>query len=108
MVNFNTQPFFNITAYRGSLKSVGTLMHIIAYGYVMAIIGIVAVSLRKSSWLLVILPLLLYIGVKGALMLLALSLFSRTVVEPGFTAIQDDRAGVLRRCALVGTTGMVQ
>lgn len=72
LVDYNTQPFFNITAYQGDLKSVrfdGTLMHIIAYGYVLSIIALVSVSLRRSSWLIVVIPLMIFIGVKGALML---------------------------------------
>ncbi len=79
IVQHYTGAFFNLTGADtgvGSLTSFrfgGPIENPISYAYILAVIGLVGVSLRRSGWLVLVLPLLILIGVKGALVLVAFS-----------------------------------
>ena len=45
-----------------------------SFAYLLSVVSLVAVSLRRGSWLLVTVPMLFVLGVKGALLLLIISL----------------------------------
>ncbi len=74
-----TSVFFNITAgstASDSLQSFrfgGTIINPISNGYVIAVSGIVAIALKRSFWLLILVPMLVMEGVKGANILLLIS-----------------------------------
>ena len=71
VVNLLTNSFFNIGAGSStSLRFGGPNMHSVSYAYVMAIGGLVALSLGAGWFVLPILPLLFLIGVKGSSILL--------------------------------------
>lgn len=53
-----------------NFRFAGTVMHPISNAYVIAVAGLLAVSLKHSPWLFVVLPMLLLIGVKGAVLLM--------------------------------------
>ncbi|MCB4821354.1 hypothetical protein [Roseicella aerolata] len=77
LVRARTQVLFNITGSAStatSFRFAGPNQHAISYAYVLAVAGIVAVALRQSWLLLIVLPLLVLAGVKGALILLVASL----------------------------------
>jgi hypothetical protein len=80
IVTHYTSVFFNITAgstASDSLQSFrfgGTIINPISNGYIIAVSGIVAVALKRSSWLLILVPMLVMEGVKGANILLLVSL----------------------------------
>jgi hypothetical protein len=71
IVKHYTGTFFNMTGADTSVGSLtsfrfgGPIENPISYAYILAVIGLVGVSLRQSGWLIVVLPLLVLIGVKG-------------------------------------------
>jgi hypothetical protein len=74
VVDMNTATLFNYTgdsdfASMTSFRFMSSLMHPISYAYVLAVAGLAAVSLRQYLWLLVLVPLMIAIGVKGAALL---------------------------------------
>ncbi|HJS83962.1 MAG TPA: hypothetical protein VJ779_00700 [Acetobacteraceae bacterium] len=89
IVKHYTGAFFNVTGAStgvGSLTSFrfgGPIENPISYAYVLAVIGLVGVSLRRSGWLLAVLPLLILIGVKGALLLVAFSFVLWVIWQAG-------------------------
>lgn len=73
----NRAVLFNVTGSESndrSFRFLGTILHPISYGYILAACAIVAFSLGMGQWLCVVLPLLVMIGVKGANLLFACSL----------------------------------
>lgn len=80
IVRHYTGVLFNITGgYTGyggltSFRFGGPIENPISYAYVLAVAGLVGMSLRRSGWLVAVLPLLVLIGVKGAGLLVAFSL----------------------------------
>jgi hypothetical protein len=79
IVKYYTGTYLNISGADSVVSSItgfrfgGPIENPISYAYILAIIGLVGVSLRRSGWLLAVLPLLVLIGVKGALLLVVLS-----------------------------------
>jgi hypothetical protein len=76
IVLYRTSVFFNITG--GDVDALsfrfgGPNMHNVSYAYVLAAIGLVALTLRMYWYVAVVLPLLVLIGVKGALILFLVS-----------------------------------
>jgi hypothetical protein len=70
-----TSNFFNVTGGEAdtgwsNFRFGGTVMHPISMAYVLALFGLLAVSLRQAYWLFLIVPMMLLIGVKGASILL--------------------------------------
>ncbi|CAM6055284.1 unnamed protein product [Sphagnum tenellum] len=81
IVTFSTTVLFNITgaspqdfAPLVTYRFLGTIVNPISNGYVMAVLGILAVSLKRGYWLWLIIPMLVLVGVKGANILLFSSL----------------------------------
>ena len=70
VVIFQTTAFFNLPemAYR-TIRFGGPNMHSVSYSYVMSVGAIVAFSLGKPWFALLVLPLMILIGVKGGLIL---------------------------------------
>jgi hypothetical protein len=83
IVTHYTSVFFNITAASTasdtlqSFRFGGTIINPISNGYIIAVSGLVAIALRRSLWLLILLPMLVMEGVKGAniLVLTSVALF---------------------------------
>lgn len=68
----NRSVFFNVTGSNSnatSFKFMGTIIHPISYGYILAGVTIVAVAVGMSPWLWITLPMLAMIGTKGAALL---------------------------------------
>jgi hypothetical protein len=77
LAEFNSQVLFNVTGSESTLKSfrfLGTVIHSVSYGYILAGCAVVAMSIGAAQWLWILLPLLVMIGVKGANLLFACSL----------------------------------
>jgi hypothetical protein len=79
IVTHFTAAFFNMTGSDphddwNSFRFGGTIINPVSNGYIIAITGLVAVSVKRSYWLILVVPLLLAVGVKGASVLLAGSL----------------------------------
>lgn len=80
----NTSGLFNLSGEVGlagaqtpkSFRFMSTVMHPISYAYVLAVMSLIAVSKRHGHWLLLLvtIPLLIIIGVKGAAILFMLSI----------------------------------
>jgi hypothetical protein len=83
VMDLNTTTLFNISggsdsagwfgAYLAIIPNqrfMGTVMHSISYAYVLAAIGIIGWSIKRTAWLLLVIPLLLLSSVKGANLLL--------------------------------------
>ena len=69
MTDHNTGILFNISGSDSTISQlhlVVLLMHPISYAYIIAATGLVAWSIGLGGWLLLVLPLLLLSGVKGA------------------------------------------
>ena len=65
----NRSVFFNVTDSSSKLASfrfMGTIIHAISYGYILAGVTVVAFAIGMGQWLWITLPLLVMIGVKGA------------------------------------------
>jgi hypothetical protein len=79
VVNTFTEVFFNVSGTSPSesvattFRFGGSIITPTSFAYILAVVGLVAVSLRRSAWLLVILPLMFLEGAKGASLLLVLS-----------------------------------
>lgn len=74
-----TGVFFNITGasaqdYPNSFRFAGTIINSISNAYVLSVLAILAIALKRSYWLLLIMPMLIMVGVKGANILLITSL----------------------------------
>ncbi len=83
VIDLNSTMFFNVS---GGIESVGrfaailaaipnqrfmgTVMHPISYAYILAAIGIIGWSIKRTVWLLLAIPLLILSSVKGANLLL--------------------------------------
>jgi hypothetical protein len=87
VIDLNTTDLFNFTGDSGDLATTGTsfrfmssLMHPISYAYVLAVAGLAAISLRQYLWLFVVIPLLIAIGVKGAMVLFVFSVCLWTIL----------------------------
>ena len=52
-----------------SFRFGSTILHAISYAYVLAVVSFAAISLRRSVWLVITIPLMFIIGVKGAAIL---------------------------------------
>ena len=80
IVNAFTNVFFNVAGTSPSesvtttFRFGGSIITPTSFAYILSVVGLVAVSLRRSAWLLVILPLMFLDGAKGASLLLILSL----------------------------------
>jgi hypothetical protein len=80
IVNHFTSVFFNITAMAPSIYSFhsfrfgGTIINPISNAYVLSVTAIIAVALKRGLWLIVLVPMLIMVGVKGANVLLLSSL----------------------------------
>lgn len=80
IVDQNTTSLFNFgwdsanLAAATSFRFGSSLLNPISYAYILAIAGLAAISLHRYLWLIVIVPLLIAIGVKGAAILLVLAL----------------------------------
>jgi hypothetical protein len=73
----NRSVLFNVTGSESndrSFRFLGTILHPISYGYVLAACALVAFSLGMGQWLWLVLPMLVMIGVKGANLLFGCSL----------------------------------
>jgi energy-coupling factor transporter transmembrane protein EcfT len=75
----NTSSFFNTSADQSGVDSsmlryMGTLMHPISNAYIVAAVGLVAFSVSYGWWLLLIIPMMLLSGVKGAVVMLICSM----------------------------------
>jgi hypothetical protein len=68
-------PYSAVTSFR----FMSTVMHPISYAYILAVAALLAISLRQYFWLLILVPLMVAIGVKGAAVLLVCSLCLWTV-----------------------------
>jgi hypothetical protein len=86
IVDQNTTALFNFGWDSASLAAVtsfrfgSSLMNSISYAYVLVIAGLAAISLHRYLWLIVIVPLVIAIGVKGAAILLMLALCLYTIL----------------------------
>jgi len=77
IIAHNTSVLFNITRGESTIDQIrfmGTIMHTVSYAYVIAATALVAWSIRYNALLLVLVPLLLLSGVKGANLLFACSM----------------------------------
>jgi len=103
VVDLNTSNLFNYTGdseFANSMTSfrfMSSLMHPISYAYVLAVAGLAAISLRQYLWLLLLIPLLVAIGVKGAVILFVFSLCLWTILATTGSA----------RITLVSATGLL-
>jgi hypothetical protein len=76
----STSVFFNITNATDnefamkSFRVGGSIMNPISNAYIFAILTLIALSLRRYLWLIVFAPMLLFMGVKGAAILVLTSL----------------------------------
>lgn len=73
----NKSVFFNITGSDSNDKSfrfLGTVIHSISFGYILAGCAVISLSIGAGQWLWILVPLLVTIGVKGANLLFACSL----------------------------------
>jgi hypothetical protein len=73
----NRSVLFNVTGSESNDKSfrfLGTALHPISTGYILAACALVAVSIGMGQWLWLVVPLLVMIGVKGANLLFACSM----------------------------------
>ena len=73
----NSTVLFNVTGSESDYKSfrfLGTPLHPISTGYLLAACALVAFSIGMGQWLCILLPLLVMIGVKGANLLFVCSL----------------------------------
>lgn len=76
LVNGNTTVFLNISGdegVRSSFRFMGTVLHSVSFGYVLAGICLIAVSLGEWFWLCCAWPLLLLSGIKGPNLLFLVS-----------------------------------
>ncbi len=78
IVKHFTAVFFNVTGEDASSVSSfrfgGTILHSISNGYIISIVGLTAFAVRRAAWLVLVWPLLILEGVKGASILLAVGL----------------------------------
>jgi len=86
IVDQNTTALFNFGWDSASLAAAtsfrfgSSLLNPISYAYILVIAGLAAISLHRYLWLIVIVPLLIAIGVKGAAILLVLALCLYTIL----------------------------
>jgi hypothetical protein len=87
VIDQNTSNLFNFSgdsadyaATGVSFRFMSSLMHPISYAYVLAVAGLAAISLRQYLWLIVLAPLMIAIGVKGAAVLFVFSLCFWTIL----------------------------
>lgn len=69
VTDHNTGSLFNVSGSDSTISQLrfqGTLMHPISYAYIIAVTALVAWSVGLGGWLLLVLPLLVLSGVKGA------------------------------------------
>jgi hypothetical protein len=64
-----------------SIRFGSSLVNPISYAYILALAGLAAVSLRQYLWLIVIVPLLIAAGVKGAAILFVFSVCLWTILN---------------------------
>jgi hypothetical protein len=71
----NTSVWFNYSDDPASasdqLRYMGSLMHSISNAYIIAIVGVIAWSVRQGLWVILLVPLLVLSGVKGANLMVA-------------------------------------
>jgi hypothetical protein len=100
--------FFNISGLSPTVSAIktqrfgGSILTMTSFAYVLSVVGVVAVSLRRSAWLLVILPLMYLEGAKGASFLLILTLLLWGVWELTRNKRMLVASGVLLACTYVG------
>ena len=86
IVDQNTTALFNFGWDSASLAAAtsfrfgSSVLNPISYAYILVIAGLAAISLHRYLWLIVIVPLLIAIGVKGAAILLVLALCLYTIL----------------------------
>lgn len=84
IINVNTADWFNFSGLDDnhsmlSYRYMGTVMHSISYAYVLTAAGLVAISLRRSFWMLAIFPLQMILGAKGGILVLLTSIVLWTI-----------------------------
>jgi hypothetical protein len=86
VIDQNTTGLFNFgwdsasLAAATSFRFKSSLMNPVSYAYILALAGVAAISMRQYLWLIVIVPLLIAIGVKGAAILFFFSLCFWTIL----------------------------
>jgi hypothetical protein len=97
-----TSVFFNISGSShneygsDNFRYGGTIMNPISNAYILGVLSVVAVALKRSEWLLLLLPMLILAGAKGAAILLIASL----LLYWYWVAVHN------RRMLVVGALGM--
>jgi hypothetical protein len=72
VMDANIASFFNISGSdftTTNYRFLSTIMHSISYGYVLAVAAFLVITLYRAYWLLLLIPMLVAIGVKGSLLL---------------------------------------
>jgi hypothetical protein len=86
VIDQNTTALFNFSwdsaglAAATSFRFKSSLMNSVSYAYILALAGVAAISLRQYLWLIVVVPLLIAIGVKGAATLFLLTIVLWTIL----------------------------
>ncbi len=87
VIDQNITTWFNFTwdsadlAAATSSRFKSSLMNSVSYAYILALAGVAAISLRQYLWLIVLVPLLLAAGVKGAAILFIFSFCLWTILS---------------------------
>lgn len=106
VIDMNTSTFFNVSGdsdfSNHSFRFSSTIMHSISYGYVLAITSFLVITLRRSYWLLLTIPLSAAIGVKGAALLVVCVLALWIVWMSSRSAMMLIISGLILMTAYIG------
>lgn len=106
IIDHLTSPFFNVTGATigryDSFRFGGTILNPISFAYILSILALISITMRKGIWLFVLLPMLFLIGSKGAALLFITSLIMLAI---WYTTVSKKILVFCGICLMIGYIG---